>query len=339
MLQDGVKCAVPNPGTVGIGSTFQVGASPTGYRSFLARFGGGNPAYMVLSDGDTRKLTMVVTVNASSPETVTVTEILWNDRLGNTASETFSSACVAWNALPSRETPLIRSGPYAGLRNLIINGNPLINQRGYVSGTATIIANQYTLDRWRVVTSGQNVSWTDSAGVRTVTAPAGGMEQVIEGLGLLGGVYTVNWTGTATCTVGGASVAKGAQVTLTGGANVTVRLTGGTWSKLQIEPGPIATPFEQRTAALELDLCQRYACIVVMSLQLPAVGNGIVPFGFPTPMRVAPTREIIIAAGNAVNASTPTESVTTSVGGWFQITTATAGGYIIDRTCLYSAEL
>jgi hypothetical protein len=43
----------------------------------------------------------------------------------------------------------LNGGPLAGFRNVIINGNPTINQRGYVSGAATSGANQYTLDRWQ----------------------------------------------------------------------------------------------------------------------------------------------------------------------------------------------
>lgn len=339
MLADRVKCAVPNPGPVAVGSSITLGAAPTGYRSFLTAFGGGASAYFVLSDGAGRALTGVWTVNAATPETATITEILWNDRLGSTAGETFASACVAWCTLPARETPLLRSGPYAGLRNLMINGNPLINQRAYVSGTATTVANQYTLDRWRVVTSGQSVTWTDVAGLRTVTAPAGGMEQVIEGLGLIGGSHAVNWVGTATCTVGGASVAKGAQVTLTGGANVTVRMTGGTWSQLQIEPGPLATPFERRPVATETALCERYACTVVIGAQCGAAGGMIVPYGFPTTMRATPTMEVVLAAGTIVNASIIGETIVNARGGWFQINVATAGGFLISHVRLYSAEL
>jgi hypothetical protein len=152
----------------------------------------------------------------------------------------------------------VNGGPLAGMRNLLINGNPIINQRGYVSGTATSGANQYTLDRWRVVTSGQSITFTDSANVRTVTAPAGGIEQVIEGLNILSGTYVLNWTGTATATVDGASVAKGGIVTLTGGTNCTVRFSGGTFSLPQLEPGTVATPFERRSYGQELSLCQRY---------------------------------------------------------------------------------
>jgi hypothetical protein len=149
-------------------------------------------------------------------------------------------------------------GPLAGMRNLLINGNPIINQRGYVSGTTTSGANEYTLDRWRVVTSGQSITYTDSNNIRTVTAPAGGVEQVIEGVNILSGTYTLSWTGTATATVDGSSVANGGQVTLTGGSNATVRFSGGTFSLAQLETGTVATPFERRSHGQELALCQRY---------------------------------------------------------------------------------
>lgn len=152
----------------------------------------------------------------------------------------------------------VNTGPLAGFRNLIINGNPVINQRGYVSGTATGGANQYTLDRWRVVVSGQDLTFSTTAGVCTATAPAGGAEQVVEGASILGGTYALNWDGTATATVDGNAVAKGGTVTLTGGSNATVRLTGGTFTKVQLEPGRITTAFEQRPAGVELALCQRY---------------------------------------------------------------------------------
>jgi hypothetical protein len=191
----------------------------------------------------------------------------------------------------------LNGGPLAGFRNVIINGNPTINQRGYVSGAATSGANQYTLDRWRVVTSGQNISFTDSANVRTVTAPAGGCEQVVEGLNILSGTYTLNWTGTATATVGGSAVAKGGNVTLTGGTNATVKFSSGTFSLVQLEPGPVATPFEQRPIGTELALCQRYYQHGVGSggsaVLYPPVAVTTVQrrlwLQFPVIMRAAPT--------------------------------------------------
>lgn len=149
-------------------------------------------------------------------------------------------------------------GPLSGFRNLIINGNPAINQRAYVSGTATGGANQYTLDRWRVVTSGQNLAFTTSNGVVTCTAPAGGVEQVIEGASILGGTHVLSWVGTATATVNGSAVTNGGTVSLTGGSNATVRFSGGTFSYAQLEFGTVATPFERRPYGVELMLCRRY---------------------------------------------------------------------------------
>jgi hypothetical protein len=143
-------------------------------------------------------------------------------------------------------------------RNKIINADFRVNQRGYASGAPTSGANQYTLDRWRVVTSGQAIAFTSLGNVVTVTAPAGGMEQVIEGNNLVTGTHTLSWTGTATATVGGTAVPKGSTVAVTGGSNLTIRFAGGTVSNVQFEPGTVATPFEQRHFGFELALCQRY---------------------------------------------------------------------------------
>jgi hypothetical protein len=150
------------------------------------------------------------------------------------------------------------TGPLSGMRNLVINGRGAINQRGYVSGAATSGANQYTLDRWRVVVSGQSLSWTASGNGKLMTAPAGGVEQVIEGASIAGGTYTINWIGTATCTVNSTTYAKGATVTLAANTNATVRLSAGTFDEVQLEPGEVATGFEARPIGMELLLCQRY---------------------------------------------------------------------------------
>lgn len=187
----------------------------------------------------------------------------------------------------------VNGGPLAGFRNLLINGNPIINQRGYL-GANTTVANQYTLDRWRVVTSGQAITWSTNSGVRTVNAPAGGIEQVIEGESILGGTYTLSWTGTATATVNGVTIANGGTVALAGGLNATVRFINGTFSLAQLEPGTVATPFERRPVGQELALCQRYYEIQPFETYLGfpapnATFAHIFPLFFMVPKRAIPT--------------------------------------------------
>jgi hypothetical protein len=165
---------------------------------------------------------------------------------------------ITLNGTSGITTPALVNGTALSFRNKIINGNFGINQRAYVSGTATSGANQYTLDRWRVVTSGQNLTFSASGTGNIVTAPAGGIEQVIESLNIEGGTYTLSWTGTATGAVNGSAVSNGGQVTLTANTNATIKFSSGTVSLVQLEEGSVATPFEIRPIGTELALCQRY---------------------------------------------------------------------------------
>lgn len=211
-----------------------------------------------------------------------------------------------------------------GFRNRLINANPIINQRGYVSGTATTTANQYTLDRWRVVTSGQNVSWTDSGLTRTVTCPAGGLEQVIESLNIEGGTFVLNWIGTATATVNGTAVAKGGTFTLPANTNATVRFSSGTLSNPQLEAGSVATPFERRPYGTELALCQRYFQAASTAGQLAGTywlgvsdAFHVPQIALPVVMRASPTMTVVGLGGSAfwTNPNTSTFSAD-STAGW-----------------------
>lgn len=171
---------------------------------------------------------------------------------------------------------LSRVGSAGGmfLRNLLINAAGMIIQRGYVSGTPTTVANQYTSDRWRVVVAGQSLSWVANGAYMTFTAPAGGVEQVIEGLNILGGTYVLNWVGTATATVNGVAVVKGGTVALPANTSATVRFIGGTFSQPQFELGNAPTAFELRPWGLELQLCQRYYEKTFSQGVAPANGIG-----------------------------------------------------------------
>jgi hypothetical protein len=152
----------------------------------------------------------------------------------------------------------------SGMRNLLINPGFTINQRGYVSGTATTGASQYTVDRWYIPVSGQSLTWTDSVGVRTVTVPAGGILQPIEASAFPGTqTYTLSWGGTASASIyqvatGYTAVSNGGSVTIPGSTQTWVYFSSGTVSNPQLEPGPVATAFERRPIALELAMCKRY---------------------------------------------------------------------------------
>lgn len=188
------------------------------------------------------------------------------DSKANKAGDTFTGDVIV---------PSLNGGQLAGLRNLLINGNFAVNQRGFMSGTVAASANHYALDRWRIVTSGQSVTFTASGNGNQVTAPAGGLEQVIEGANIGGGTYVLSWAGTATATVNGAARANGDSFTLPAGTNATVRFISGTVSKAQLEPGTKATPFEHRPYGLEISLCQRYWQLVRISLFGFAASAGV----------------------------------------------------------------
>jgi len=201
---------------------------------------------------------------------------------GGTGATTAADALVNFG-LTATASQINGAGQLAG-RNRIINGQGRINQRGYVSGTATVGANQYTLDRWRVVTSGQSLTFTGTDAGRTMTAPAGGCEQVIEGVNIEGGTYVINWTGAATCTVNGTARGKGDTFTLTANTNATVRMVGGTFTDVQLELGALPTPFERLPISEELGWCERYYETGLLGMTAyQAAGSG---FGATVPMRV-----------------------------------------------------
>lgn len=144
--------------------------------------------------------------------------------------------------------------------NLLINGNFAINQRGYVSGTATTAANQFTLDRWFIPTSGQSLTFTSNENGNTVTAPASGISQIIEACNVKDGTYTLSWTGTATAMINSTEIANGESITLSANSNVTVKFASGTVYGAKLELGSSATSFISRTFEEELNKCKRYYC-------------------------------------------------------------------------------
>lgn len=231
-------------------------------------------------------------------------------------------------------------------RNLLINAGGWVNQRGAVSGAATGSANQYTLDRWRVVVSGQNLTFSAAAPDVTMTAPAGGLEQVIEGANVIGGVYTLSWTGTATATVNGAAITNGGNTaSLSANTNVTIRFSSGTVLRPQFELGTVATPFERRLLGTEIQLCQRYFWMMlgggVYAHGMAASSGVLITFQFPVVMRANPTLGYNLMAcikNDGTNTSVSSASIALGGAMTTMLSIVTAGGLTVgDATTLVGA--
>lgn len=192
----------------------------------------------------------------------------------------------------------INGGPI-GVINAIINGNFQVNQRG-VSGTVTLAAGAYGHDRWKAGASGCTYTFATSNNVTTLTISAGSLIQVIEGINLYSGTYTLSWTGTAQGKIGAGSYAgSGVTGTATGGTNLNIEFNTGTVSLVQFEPGVEASPFERRDYGRELMMCQRYYQIF-SSINAEGYASGSLvrqnfPMSFPVQMRASPTRTVITA--------------------------------------------
>ena len=261
-------------------------------------------------------------------------------------------------------------------KNLIINGNFVVNQRGYASGTA-VGAIAYTLDRWRdgnggngspggftfaPMTTGVNKA-TSPVDV-VVTVPAGSiLQQPIEPLCLSAPSqpYTLSWAGTATGNLewyDGSTyhvVAGSSPLTIVIPPNVStyVQFSNGTVSDAQLEIGTTPTPFERRPPAIEFLLCARFCRL---SGALPGSWTTTTAFTTSfdfssTPMRAAPSIQLLI--GGVVLEPEVAERAISSIngavtgnaqGGRFELVTAAAtaagkGGVVEAGALLFTAEL
>jgi hypothetical protein len=268
-----------------------------------------------------------------------------------TAAQAFSAgdrvelrltAAALNESFASLQTDITNANAYFAFRNKLINAKGTLNQRGYASGTGTGAANQYTVDRWRVVTSGQALFWAVVGNHFQMLAPAGGIEQVIEGINIEGGTYRLSWIGTATAKVNGVAIANGALTSaLTANTDVTVTFSNGTFEKPQFELNN-ATPFEDRLNALELVLCQRYY------EQLDFIFNGYAPTGtyiggtmqYRVQKRVSPTLTLIADGVRVANSNVGTLGVDTNTESIhvFRQIASTGGGQFCERYAA-SAEM
>lgn len=144
--------------------------------------------------------------------------------------------------------------------NLLINSFFVINQRSYPISSATTTAYQYTLDRWKIPTIGQNLTWQNSAGnnFNTATAPASGILQVVEGIHIDGGPHVINWDGTASCLINDVAVSKAQIFNPPKNTLLNVKFVNGTVARPKLEPGIRPTPYFSSDFSLEMVRCMRY---------------------------------------------------------------------------------
>ena len=165
------------------------------------------------------------------------------------------------------------------VRQAIINGNFVVNQRVYVSA-ATLASGSYGHDRWKAGASGGDYSFTQLASSTQITIASGkSLIQVIEDKNVIGGTYTLSWTGTAQARAGvdsatpsGAYADSPLTITSqTAGTVMSVEFDDGTLGGVQLNLGSVALPFMPKSYAQELADCMRF-CEVINYTQREAVG-------------------------------------------------------------------
>jgi hypothetical protein len=169
-------------------------------------------------------------------------------------------------------------GNQQGFKNVLINGNLAINQRGVTIAAAA--NGSYGPDRWKKVN-------------------ASNMTQIVEGGNFKPNkVYTLSGTGVTT-----------QQLTSPASGNWTLPNIPITATNIQLEEGSIATPFELRPVGLELSLCQRY--YTKRKFFIGAIYNSIenTTWGanvqWPQNMRTTPTTTIV-GGGSSSGSGLPT---------------------------------
>lgn len=232
-------------------------------------------------------------------------------------------------------------------RNLLINGNFVVNQAAYASGAA-LAAGNYGHDGWKAGASGGDYTFTQLPNSTTITIATGkSLIQVVEDKMVEGGSYAVSWTGTAQGRAGANTAVPSGSYAASpiiinsqlAGTTFSVEFNTGTLGEVMVAPGTAAATFERLNYDQQLARCLRY--FRVLGKGLPgfwfsatqfALGSPIVP-----PMRGAPTIALTTTTPVVVDTAVRTGSgsaiatlnTAPSANGWNRIingfTGATAG--------------
>jgi hypothetical protein len=261
-----------------------------------------------------------------------------------------------------------------GTRNLLINPETSVNQRGFAGGP--LAAGAYGFDRWKGGPGGCTLA---RAADGTLTLD-GALTQVIEQPDLAGRTVCLSVedpSGTLSVSVAGVSGTisagpgrRSAALVLPGGAggDVTVTLSGSgvSFARPSLSRGALAAPFERLPAGATLALCQRYFAKTFAADVTPAGGAGYggallahaavadtIPtlrWPFPVPMRAAPVLAFYNpAAANAqwsaggvnaaVSAVAPPTADAAAIGGQAGATPTLAAGTLTAIHATADAEL
>jgi hypothetical protein len=189
------------------------------------------------------------------------------------------------------------------------NGGFAINQRSYVSGTA-LAAGAFGHDRWKAGAGGCTYTFTQSGNpTTTITITAGTLQQVVEGVALVGGNYTLSWTGTALGRISGGAYVASPVVTsaVSAGVNTTIEFNTGTLGRVKFEAGMTVTPWVALPPQQDLANCQRYFFTGAWFVNgYAATGaNAVAMQAMPGSMRAAPALAIA-GSPSLINCSAPT---------------------------------
>lgn len=212
------------------------------------------------------------------------------------------------NPSEAREALGLGSAGSAGNRNLLINGNFIVNQR-LKSGTVVLAAGAYGHDRWKAGAAGCTYTFTTNGADTVITISSGSLVQVIEGANVAGTTYCASWVGSANAKLNGGSYSASGVVasSVAAGANLTIEFGVGSISLAQVEAGSTPTSFERRPYPVELSLCQRYlevgsGKLLFYAAAAGAPGSASYTINFKVTKRATPTLAYSITT--AVNVST-----------------------------------
>ena len=262
---------------------------------------------------DTTKVEYITytSINATTKELQGVTR----GEEGYSAKSHVNGATVAWplskshiNNIPDSTTTFsnkdltsLTNSIYGNslYQQAIINGGFTVNQRVYVSN-ATLAAGVYGHDRWKAGAGGGDYTFTQLSQATTITIKTGkSLIQVIEDKNVIGGTYTLSWTGTAqarfgidSATPSGAYAASPITITTqTAGTVMSVEFNEGTLGNVVLNSGDVALPFMPKSFEEELRACQRYYELFGCGITGAFLSTAIVALGgsYQVSKRIVPT--------------------------------------------------